>query len=116
MDSIALIILVQSIIEKNELEEMMLLNLHKAKWTEGLHVPDFNEHTTSNKKSIESMRNYTKDYQKAINDEEKMTKEKLIVHKVGKLDAKKHLEIEVLDLMGNNITQSLGIMLNTITF
>lgn len=38
---------------KNELEEMMLLNLHKAKWTEGLHVADFNQHTTENKKNIE---------------------------------------------------------------
>jgi len=45
-----------------------------------------------------------------------MSKEKLIVHKVGKLDTKKHLETEVTALMGNNITQSLGIMLNTITF
>jgi len=101
---------------KNELEEMMLLNLHKAKWTEGLHVPDFVEHTTGNKKTIESLLSFTKDYKKAIDDEEKMTKEKLVVHKVGKLDAKKHLETEVTTLMGNNITQSLGIMLNTITF
>jgi len=45
-----------------------------------------------------------------------MTKEKLIVHKVGKLDAKKHLETEVNSLMADNITQSLGIMLNTMTF
>jgi len=101
---------------KNELEEMMLLNLHKAKWTEGLHVADFNEHTKDNKKSIESLKNFTKDYKKAINDEEKMTKEKLIVHKVGKLDAKKHLESSVTTMMGDNITQSLGIMLNTMTF
>jgi 26S proteasome regulatory subunit N11 len=101
---------------KNELEEMMLLNLHKAKWTEGLHVPDFKQHTTDTKKTIESMKNYTKDYKKAIADEEKMTKEKLIVHKVGKLDAKKHLETEVNSLMADNITQSLGIMLNTMTF
>jgi len=101
---------------KNELEEMMLLNLHKPKWTEGLHVQDFNEHTTQNKKSVEGMLRYTKEYKKQIHDEEKMSKEKLIVHKVGKLDTKKHLETEVTALMGNNITQSLGIMLNTITF
>jgi 26S proteasome regulatory subunit N11 len=62
------------------------------------------------------MLSYTKDYKKAIDDEDKLSKEKLVVHKVGKLDAKKHLETEVTDLMGNNITQSLGIMLNTITF
>jgi len=101
---------------KNELEEMMLLNLHKSKWTEGLHVPDFSEHTSQNKKSIDSLVSFTKDYKKAINDEEKMSKEKLIVHKVGKLDAKKHLEQDVVTLMGNNITQTLGMMVNTNTF
>jgi len=62
------------------------------------------------------MLSFTKDYNKAINDEEKMSKEKLIVHKVGKLDAKKHLEQDVVTLMGNNITQSLGMMVNTNTF
>jgi len=46
----------------------------------------------------------------------KMSKEKLIVHKVGKLDAKKHLEQDVIALMGNNITQTLGMMINTNTF
>jgi len=49
----------------------MLLNLHKAKWTEGLHVPDFNQHTLDNKKTIEGMLTFTKDYNKAIKDEEK---------------------------------------------
>ncbi len=45
-----------------------------------------------------------------------MTKEKLIVHKVGKLDPKKHLEQDVNALMSNNITQILGTMLDTIAF
>jgi len=62
---------------KNELEETMLLNLHKSKWTEGLHILDFNEHTNQNKKSIESLVSFTKDYKKSIDDEEKMSKEKI---------------------------------------
>jgi len=101
---------------KKELEEMMLLNLHKPKWTEGFQLKDFNVQTEENKKIIEGMISLSKDYKKAIDDEEKMTKEKLIVHKVGKLDAKKHLEQEVVHLMGDNVTQSLGIMINNITF
>lgn len=45
-----------------------------------------------------------------------MTKEKLVVHKVGKLDPKKHLEQDVSALMSSNITQVLGTMLDTIAF
>eukprot|EP01126_Amoeba_proteus_P066936 TRINITY_DN977_c0_g1_i2.p1 TRINITY_DN977_c0_g1~~TRINITY_DN977_c0_g1_i2.p1 ORF type:complete len:310 (-),score=48.37 TRINITY_DN977_c0_g1_i2:43-972(-) len=101
---------------KNELEQMMLLNLHKAKWTEGLTLAKFDEHTHQNKKIIENMLTFVKGYNKAIQDEDKMTKEKLIVHKVGKVDAKRHLEQEVITLMSNNVTQTLGTMLDTIIF
>jgi len=101
---------------KNELEQTMLLNLHKPKWTEGLTLAKFDEHTNQNKQIIEQMLVHVKGYNKAIQDEEKMTKEKLVVHKVGKVDPKKHLEQEVVSLMSNNITQSLGTMLDTIIF
>jgi len=101
---------------KNELEQTMLLNLHKPKWTEGLSVTKFDEHTTQNKQIIEQMLVFVKGYNKAIQDEDKMTKEKLIVHKFGKVDPKKHLEQEVIAIMSNNITQTLGTMLDTIIF
>jgi len=101
---------------KNELEQTMLLNLHKPKWTEGLSVAKFDEHTNQNKQIIEQMLIFVKGYNKAIQDEDKMTKEKLIVHKVGKVDPKKHLEQEVITIMSNNITQTLGTMLDTIIF
>jgi 26S proteasome regulatory subunit N11 len=68
---------------KNELEQMMLLNLHKPKWTEGLTLTKFDEHTNSNKQIIEQMLTFVKGYNRAIQDEDKMTKEKLIVHKVS---------------------------------
>lgn len=101
---------------KNELEQTMLLNLHKAKWTEGLHVTKFDQHSAQNLKDIEQMKSLTVAYNKAIEDEEKLTKEKLIVHKVGKLDAKRHLEDQVKVLMTNNVAQSLGTMLDTMIF
>lgn len=68
---------------KNELEQMMLLNLHKPKWTEGLTLTKFDDHTNQNKQIIEQMLAFVKGYNKAIQDEDKMTKEKLIVHKVS---------------------------------
>jgi len=57
-----------------------------------------------------------KGYNKAIQDEENMSKEKLIVQKVGKLDPKKHIEQEVVELMSYNITQCLGTMLDAVVF
>jgi 26S proteasome regulatory subunit N11 len=37
---------------KNELEEKMLLNLHKKNWTHGLTLPNFSDHTEINEKSV----------------------------------------------------------------
>ena len=36
---------------KNELEEKMLMNLHKKKWSKGLLVKDFEKHTKENETS-----------------------------------------------------------------
>jgi 26S proteasome regulatory subunit N11 len=38
---------------KNELEEQMLMNLHRKQWTEGLVMKRFEDHQTSNEKTIE---------------------------------------------------------------
>ena len=37
---------------KTELEQAMLMNLHKRNWTEGLNLRDFKSHKESNEKSI----------------------------------------------------------------
>jgi len=61
---------------KNELEQKMLLNLHKKKWTDGLLLENFNTHQKTNEKLVQEMQDLTKQYNKSIQDEEKMTKEK----------------------------------------
>ncbi len=38
---------------KNELEQKMLLNLHKKKWTDGLLLEDFEAHEKSNQKLVQ---------------------------------------------------------------
>jgi len=101
---------------KNDLEQMMLLNLHKKKWTEGLTVTSFEEQEKSNISTLKELRDLAKQYNKAIQDEENLSKEKLIVQKVGKLDPKKHIEQDVVDLMSYNITQCLGTMLDSVVF
>lgn len=37
---------------KTELEQAMLMNLHKRNWTEGLKLRDFNVHKESNEKAV----------------------------------------------------------------
>jgi 26S proteasome regulatory subunit N11 len=37
---------------KTELEQSMLMNLHKRNWTEGLKLRDFNVHKESNEKAV----------------------------------------------------------------
>jgi len=65
---------------------------------------------------LKEMLQLAKSYNESVQLEAKMSKEKLVVHKVGKLDPKRHLEQDVNELMSNNITQVLGTMLDTISF
>lgn len=101
---------------KNELEQKMLLNLHKKKWTEGLCLEDFAEQEKQNEKIIEEMLELAKTYNKWVREEDKVSAEKLLVQNVGKLDPKRHLEENVTKLMGANIVQSLGTMIDSIVF
>ena len=102
--------------KKNQFEEEMLLNLHKKKWMDSLSVTDFNEHSSKNEQTIQSMLELAKSYEKAVQEEQKLTPDELVIARVGKRDAKKHLEADVARLMGENINQCLGTMLDTIIF
>lgn len=62
------------------------------------------------------MLDLAKNYNKALEDEEKMTPEQLAIKNVGKQDPKRHLEEKVDVLMANNIVQGLGAMLDTMVF
>ncbi|KAK5575116.1 hypothetical protein RB653_010372 [Dictyostelium firmibasis] len=101
---------------KNELEQKMLLNLHKKKWTEGLIVDKFDVHEQSNEKQINNLLELTKQYQKSIQDEDKIEPEKKEVSAVGKLDPKRHLISDVHTLMANNVVRVLTVMLDTVSF
>lgn len=101
---------------KNELEQKMLLNLHKKKWTEGLRLDKFDEQESNNETTVKSMLELAKNYNKTVQDEGKMSAEKLAIQNVGKLDAKKHLEADVEKLMSANVNQLLGTMLDTVVF
>uniref|UniRef100_A0A1A9UDJ8 26S proteasome regulatory subunit RPN11 C-terminal domain-containing protein n=1 Tax=Glossina austeni TaxID=7395 RepID=A0A1A9UDJ8_GLOAU len=101
---------------RNELEQKMLLNLHKKSWKDGLTLADYNEHCSINESTVQEMLESAKNYNKALEDEEKMTPEQLAIKNVVKQDPKRHLEEKVDKVVQNNIVQYLGAMLDTIVF
>lgn len=101
---------------KNELEQKMLLNLHKKGWQDGLTLADFQDHSAINEKTVAEMVALAKAYNKAIEDEEKLTSQQLAIKNVGKQDPKRHLEESVDSLMTSNIVQSLGTMMSNYIF
>lgn len=101
---------------KNELEEQMLMNLHKKAWTDGLKTTRYEDHMKSNEKVLKSMVNLSRDYNERVKEEEGKTAEEIIVANVGKIDPKRHLEQNIADLMASNVVQSLGTMLCTVVF
>jgi len=101
---------------KNELEEKMLLNLHKKKWTDGLTLQRFDCHSKTNEQTVQEMLDLAIKYNKAVQEEDQLSPEKLAIANVGRQDAKKHLEEHVSNLMSSNIVQTLGTMLDTVVF
>lgn len=113
---------------KTELEEAMLLNLHKQNWSEGLRMRDFEVHKKDNEATVQvchpcalrcatlisyaqRMLSLANAYQKSLQEEAAMTPEQLKTRHVGKQDPKRHLEDEVERAMGSQISQSLATVL-----
>merc|ERR1719198_2930380 len=87
---------------KNELEQQMLMNLHKKNWTDGLRVSDYEKHSEENRKCVTELTELSAEY--------------LVVATVGKVDAKRRIEESVVKLMSANIVHCLGTMLDTVVF
>ncbi|KAI9209141.1 26S proteasome non-ATPase regulatory subunit 14 [Polychytrium aggregatum] len=101
---------------KNELEQKMLLNLHKKTWSSGLKLEDFTEHAADNEGSVKTILNLSEAYNKSVIEEMTMTSEQLKTRHVGKQDPKRHLEETVEKAMTNNIVQCVGSMLDSDAF
>merc|ERR1711966_113304 len=100
----------------NDLERKMLLNLYHEKWTSGLKLQNFAEHSKGNENCLKKMCNLATRYEKLVRDEIETDAETLAINNVGKQDPKKHLQENVDTLMASNIGQCLGAMLDTIIF
>ncbi|KAL7006579.1 multicatalytic endopeptidase [Cystobasidiomycetes sp. EMM_F5] len=100
---------------KTDLEQTMLLNLHKQNWTDGLLLKDFEEHSKSNEEAVTKMLTLASAYNKSVQEESTLTAQELKTRHVGKQDPKRHLEDAVETAMGDQIVQSLGVMLHLLT-
>ncbi|KAI9617339.1 hypothetical protein H4Q26_013210 [Puccinia striiformis f. sp. tritici PST-130] len=96
---------------KTELEQAMLLNLHKKDWTEGLRLQDFEVHRSNNEKTVKRMLSLASSYNKSVQEESTLTAAQLKTRHVGKQDPKRHLEEEVEAAMSDQISQALGTMM-----
>jgi len=101
---------------KNDLEEQMLMNLHKKDWTTGLLLKKFEDHQKSAEALLDSMARLSKSYVERVREEEGKTQEEMEVLNVGKVDPRKHLEANVSELMSSSIIQCLGTMISTVIF
>jgi len=100
----------------HNLEQKMLLNLNKQSWNDSLSLGNFQQHCTSNEKTVEDMLKLAKLYKKALEEEEKMTEEQLAIKNVGKQDPKRHLGETVSKMLADNIVQSLAAAIDTTSF
>jgi 26S proteasome regulatory subunit N11 len=101
---------------KNELEEQMLLNMNKQSWTGSLSLQNFSTHTCNNEQKLTTLLSLAEAYKKSVAEELILTPEQLKHRHVGKQDPKRHLKDKTDDLIAANIVQSLGTMINTLSF
>jgi len=102
--------------KKNKLEQQMLMNLHKTNWSDGLKLKDYENQSCGNKDSVEKMLSLAKNYKQMVDEEQTLSKDKMEIRHVGKINPKRHLEEKVDNLIADNITQCLTGMLSKEVF
>ena len=101
---------------KNDLEEQMLMNLHRKDWSSGLFLQNYEEQKKSSEVLLDDMVKLSAAYSERVKEEEGKSHEEIEVLNVGKVDPRKHLESGVSELMASSIIQCLGTMISTVAF
>ncbi|KAM0683090.1 multicatalytic endopeptidase [Mitosporidium daphniae] len=92
---------------KNELEQKMLLNLHKTCWTDGFQLDMPADHQCSNSTASKKLLALSESYSKSIEEELTMTPEQLKLRHIGKKDPKRHLEELSDSILSSNLGEEL---------
>lgn len=101
----------------NDFERNMLMNLNKPKWSTSLACRDHERHAERNRDTMKQMLGLAKQYNGMVKEQMQCrTKEEWAVKRVGKLDAKKRLEADVKQLIGENTNQMLGESIDSVSF
>jgi 26S proteasome regulatory subunit N11 len=104
--------------KRTELEQKMLMSLHKKEWTSALTLGNFATMDETNRKDVESMKELAKGYCARVKEETtgELSKAELEKRHVGKRDEKRHLGEAVERVMEDNITAMLAGMLDRVSF
>eukprot|EP00835_Amoeboradix_gromovi_P006902 NODE_935_length_2954_cov_0.101926.p2 type:complete len:110 gc:universal NODE_935_length_2954_cov_0.101926:2045-1716(-) len=102
--------------KKNELEEKMLLNVHKKNWSHPLQLPTMEEHSLHNVNQMKKMLKLAESYNKSVQEELTMTEEQLVARHVGKQDPKRHLTDVANESIQDNVDVTLKTMVDLIAF
>jgi 26S proteasome regulatory subunit N11 len=104
--------------KRTQLEQSMLLSLHKKEWTSALTLQNFATMDEQNRKDIDAMKDLAKGYCVRVKEETSgnLSIEELERRHVGKKDEKRHLGEAVERVMGDNITALLAGMLDRVSF
>jgi len=101
---------------KHELEEKMLLNLHKPRWTDAFALEAFDARAAANAAGLAELEALAGKYDAAVVEEAGVGSAAYALASVGKQDAKKRLEEGSAALLAANVVQTLGAMLDTVVF
>lgn len=77
---------------------------------------DFETVAEDNKRTVEEMKALADSFEKEVAEEGELEPAGRSVARVGKMDAKKHLDIALNQLMSANIMQCMATMLDTLVF
>ncbi|ODQ64685.1 Mov34-domain-containing protein [Nadsonia fulvescens var. elongata DSM 6958] len=102
--------------KKTQLEEQMLLNLHKHEWSNGLKVQDYEIHDQENTEAVQQMVKLATQYTERLKEEKELTEDQLKTRYVGKPDPKKHLEEAVEKRIEDNVVSLIAGNVNTVSF
>lgn len=83
--------------KKHELEQKMLLNLHKKTWVENLKLRKID-----NKTARSEMFELTKQFIKSVENEKKIPFDQLKTYRIGKVDYKRHLLLKCKEIYEAN--------------
>ncbi|KAL8453916.1 hypothetical protein Emed_000627 [Eimeria media] len=101
---------------KGELENQMLMNLHKNKWNDALKLQNFEKHHKKREEMVASLKDLSAKYTTMIREEIKKKPEQLVVDRAGHVDARMRIELTLDSLMTDTLLQSLGTMISTLVF